>query len=147
VSNDETASTTSGTFVNGHAIKAMNARQTKKASKKVERLIDWNVDVLSKLLRQIVATRCVLAKEERLLEDWPTSFSEYNEAVTPFDEVQEIISIPAYNEAIGLLDETEYALSETVQTQLRDFVSRIVSRPFCFSHRLLIKMKGSSLQQ
>jgi hypothetical protein len=132
VSNDETASTTSAAFVNGHAIKVMNARQSKKASKKVERLIDWNVDVLSKLLRQIVATRCVVAKEERLLKDWPTSFSEYNGAVTPFDEVQEIISIPAYNAAIGLLEETEYALSETVQTQMRDFVSRIVSHPLLF---------------
>lgn len=106
------------------------ARQAKKASKKIERLIDWNVDVLSKLLRQIVALRRVVAKEERLLEDWPTKFAENNfETNIPFDEVKEVISIPAYNDAIGLAEtdgETEY-LSETVQMQLRDFVSKIVS--------------------
>jgi hypothetical protein len=130
ISTDEPSGNFSINAMQGHQPKATASHQTRSDSKKIERLIDWNVDVMLKLLRSIAATRHVVTQGESLLVDWPTSLAAYKEASTPFDEVKEIISIPEYNDAIGLVNKEpqQYTISETVRTQLKSYLSSIADR-------------------
>lgn len=97
---------------------------------KLQRLVNWNVDVLGRLMRQIIARR--LAKREIQSDDQPllsseesgTSFSTSRQVI---EEVQEIISLPEFDaEAAKLQMETEeVALDEGIVTELKDFVGSI----------------------
>ena len=103
-----------------------------KLSKKAERLVDWNEDILSRLLRQIVARReadggktltdLKLARiEHDLREKWSQG--------TVMDEVKEIIQLPKYDNAAALkkeeMDASGIKLRKVVREQLRTYVATV----------------------
>jgi 3'5'-cyclic nucleotide phosphodiesterase/Adenylate and Guanylate cyclase catalytic domain len=109
-------------------------------SEKVDRLIDWNADVLQGLLRKIIAMRGNSTLQKGPLHDGKglrKVFTSHGKTV--LDEVQEIITLPS--QAAKYQDNPEsIILDPTVTTQLRKFVSTIASmyrdgnRFHCFEH-------------
>jgi hypothetical protein len=87
-------------------------------SDKTERLIDWNVDILLRLLQQIIAHRDSKSKDD--LDE-----TCQQPLMNPFDEVKEIIALPEFKETRQLRDPAEVKISDTVTEQLRSFVSTI----------------------
>ena len=95
------------------------------------RLVDWNTDVLSGLLRQIIARREAKNSKRRFptfkhqSEEHVSDGSEIHETV--FDEVKEIVVLPVYDPSIQALqkDSESVTLAKKVQDQLRNFVQVI----------------------
>lgn len=92
---------------------------TKCSSGKTDRLIEWNVDVLLRLLQQIVARREVTFNVFEI-EDDPRA-----KVTRPFEEVKEIISLPELREARKHVNQNAAEIPESVVVQLRDYVSMI----------------------
>ena len=101
------------------------ARDKKQNDKKIDRLIDWNVGVLSNLIKQIIARR-----RGKGLPDynWGTNFDGKLALTrgggTVLDEVREIISLPDFDDkaVYGELDHESIELRDEVVTQLREYV-------------------------
>ena len=134
--------------------RAIMAKRTA-ASTKVQRLIDWNSELLLQLLKKIVARRSVtkmnsvsplLAARIEALE------MQIGNAGTVLEEVCEIITLPSFDVKVAK-DEADcktIELGENVQSQLRDFVSVLSSmyrdNPFhCFEHASHVTMSVSKL--
>jgi Adenylate and Guanylate cyclase catalytic domain len=86
-----------------------------------ERLIDWNVDVLTALLRQIIAQR----KAKRTpTEDLNLTFHKEG---TVLEEITEIIRLPQFapDDTLVDLDHEEIELDELVESQLREYVTMV----------------------
>lgn len=100
-------------------------RGKKRNDNKTERLIDWNVGVLSNLIKRIIARR-----REKGLPDynWGRNFDAKvaltHDGGTVLDEVSEIIALPDFDEnaAHGEMDHESIELHQAVVTQLREFV-------------------------
>jgi hypothetical protein len=125
------------------------------ASVKVQRLIDWNYELLLQLLKKIVAHRRIKKNKPvrpLLSARIQTLEMELGQGNTALDEVCEIITLPnfdakATNKEIdpGTLD-----LNVKLTSQLRDFVSVIASlyrdNPFhCFEHASHVTMSVTKL--
>lgn len=92
-----------------------------RVSEKSLRLVDWNVEVMTKVLKQIKATRQnsdINAKFEDPSLDLP-------ENETIFDEVKEIISLPQGKVPLVFPDRVD--LDPLVVCQLREFISIIAA--------------------
>lgn len=106
-----------------------------KIEEKLERLIDWNVDVFSGLLKQIAAHR--LAKEQAKGESRPKKgdveslddlrFEQISDEVSCLDEVKDIITLPKYDRKIAkfLQDPESIKLHQTVTDELREYIRAI----------------------
>lgn len=93
---------------------------------KTQRLIDWNVDMLARLLKHIVANR-VNANKDVCEPLSPVRFVP-EEGKMVLDEVREIINLPRSNDSIVSMEDVEaVVLSPEVMTQLRDYVATIAS--------------------
>jgi hypothetical protein len=109
-------------------------------SEKVDRLIDWNADILQGLLRKIIAMRGSSTLQKGPFQDGKGLRQEFtSHGKTVLDEVQEIITLPS--QAAKYQDDPEsIILDSIVTTQLRKFVSTIASmyqdgnRFHCFEH-------------
>ena len=89
-----------------------------------QRLIDWNVDLLKRLLKRIVAHR----KDQHIRSDPNAVFSVGNEdGTTVRDEVVETIDLPRYDKSTAKTDPTTISLGADVEQQLRDYVTVIES--------------------
>ena len=102
-------------------------------SEKMERLIDWNVDVLQSLLQKIVAMRGLDTKSAHNLKT-----KNLKKGHTVLDEVKDIITLPS-QPAKQVVQPGSIELSPLVITQLRSYVSVIASmyrdhRFHCFEH-------------
>jgi hypothetical protein len=99
-------------------------KSMKLCAEKTERLIDWNSDVLCRLLQQILGSRECTGTIPSSME-----FEESFEIGTnPFDEVKEIIALPQLkvvnkNRSDGL----DVQVPKHVADQLRDYVSHIAA--------------------
>lgn len=94
---------------------------------KTLRLIEWNVDVLLRLLKQIVARRKVYPPEERMPPN-ETYFSRDVHKMSALDEVKEIISLPKFREsAVSQEDPENIELPNGVAEQLHDYVCNIAA--------------------
>lgn len=88
---------------------------------KTQRLVDWNVDVLARLLKQVTARRGVASTKNTLT-------IERNDEQMVLDEVREIIKLPRYDQRVVTQEDVEgTVLSPDIMTQLRDFVATIAS--------------------
>lgn len=96
----------------------MNLKKSQKFSDKTERLIDWNVDILVRLLQQIIAYRDI-SSDDDLVVCGQANVS------NPFDEVKEIISLPEFKETRKMRDPAEVKIPDDVVGQLRSYVSTI----------------------
>jgi hypothetical protein len=92
---------------------------------KTTRLISWNVDIMSKLLKQIAVRRKALGTDKVVFLDPEDSYG-YNQMV--LEEVKEIITLPRFNKSlINNLDDTKVEMDTEVVEQLRHFVTTISS--------------------
>jgi hypothetical protein len=102
------------------ATRASTKAAPKQLTGKIERLIDWNVDVLIRLLQQIVARRDVT------FQPFDIEDTAKPKVITnPFDEVKEIIALPEFKETRKLRDPNDVTIPENVVAQLRDYVAEI----------------------
>jgi 3'5'-cyclic nucleotide phosphodiesterase len=95
---------------------------------KTKRLVDWNVDILLRLLKQVVVRRkarlllqqhdTVLANEERY---------SLTKATCPLDEVKEIINLPVFIEGKYQEDPDDIVLPKEVALQLCEYISAIAA--------------------
>jgi hypothetical protein len=94
---------------------------------KTMRLIDWNVDVLLRLLKQIVARRNACPPVEGL-PPYEERFSTENGSST-IDEVREIIKLPRFNKAAAMKQEDPetVVLDPKVAQQLHSYVCNIAA--------------------
>jgi hypothetical protein len=157
--------TSSDLNMNVTEAEALNASRTV-ACKKVQRLIDWNCELLLQLLKKIVARRGAKKKpvtspllSDRLKKKTLHSSSrmdslemELGVGGTALDEVCEIITMPNFDAkaASEELDPKTIDLGDKLAAQLRDFVSVIASmykdNPFhCFEHASHVTMSVSKL--
>ena len=97
-------------------------------SEKSVRLIGWNVDLLLRSLRQIVARR-QSSQESRLGYDKPSKYGGTRAGLQPLEEIQEIISLPEFDfEAARIQkDPDAIVLDSCVVEQLHDFVTNIAA--------------------
>lgn len=94
-------------------------------SEKIQRLVSWNVDVLSGLLRNIVARRMVVGRS-------PTEVDIFHAIAhicsAPLDEAKEIVTLPKFDpEVTKREDPNTIELDRTVCKQLKDYVTAIAS--------------------
>jgi Adenylate and Guanylate cyclase catalytic domain len=97
---------------------------------KTQRLVEWNTDVLSRLLKEVVASR--LSRESYRVEGLPNDTAHglaKDESMNVLDEVVEIIHLPDFDvQGVNRrVDASNMELSDKVKQQLRDFVTIIAS--------------------
>jgi Adenylate and Guanylate cyclase catalytic domain len=95
---------------------------------KLERLVAWNVDLLHRLLKQIVARRQCLVQTE------PTRKADADEGIykirtgTLLDEVKESIELPSFNYSRVAAEEAEHLeLEPEVYQQLEEYVRSVAN--------------------
>lgn len=103
-----------------------------KLSRKAERLVAWNVDILSRLLEKIVAGRQsnkAASSVERDIAALERELNERKERGTVMDEVKEIIQLPKYDTAVAQKkerrDSSVIKLPANVRAQLKSYVSAV----------------------
>ena len=95
---------------------------------KTIRLVDWNVDVLLRLIKLIVSRRksCSLPQEQKQ----PPQEERYRlgeNGTCPLEEVKEIITLPGFIEAKQQENPDEIILPKEVGMELHDYVLQIAS--------------------
>ena len=99
---------------------------TNAADLKMRRLIQWNVDVLSRQLKRILAMREVIPISSRKMTTEELEMGEHGTGNQVLDEVKEII--PLSNKAQSYkLDPESVVLPSKVVDQLTDYVSEIAN--------------------
>lgn len=99
------------------------------ASSKLDRLVDWNVDVLKKLLYLIIAKRN--AKSNQVTQEQRKDLSDLEVQLTtrqhPLEEVQEIVMLPPFEgkSTVPRVRPKDINVPEEVLSQLREFVRSI----------------------
>jgi hypothetical protein len=118
------------------------------SNEKEERLIDWHVDLLSRLLKRIIARRNITSSEETRVE-FPAWRGSGKLAV---EEVVDFISFVKVDERIASIpvDPDSVDLGEDVIRQLKEFMQRIAkmyqSNPFHnFEHASHVAMSTNKL--
>ena len=94
---------------------------------KTTRLIEWNVDVLLRLLKQIVARSRSCLKESNVRKPDESFFLQKKNGKMTMDEVAEIITLPEFNESDEVHGEDSVELPSLVVQQLHDYVCNIAS--------------------
>ena len=92
-----------------------------------QRLVDWNVQILTRLLKLIVASRQAHADEEDLSDSVTEDVIISKKGTTVLDEVKEIVTLPKYTEASTEVNADDVELSPAVLQQLNTFVYDIAS--------------------
>ena len=87
--------------------------------------MDWNVEVLSDLMRKIVAHNQARGKRQTKLTKIATSMGNR----TVLDEVKEVILLPDFDESAALqkIDPDSIVLEKEVQDQLYKLISTLGS--------------------
>jgi hypothetical protein len=95
-------------------------------SKQNQRLVDWNTEMLQRMLMAIVEKR--IASGEAFQQNIPVI--ELQEGKTYCDEIVEVINFPSFDEETSpdKLDIDGVDLGSEVDSQLRDFVTVLASR-------------------
>ena len=128
----------------------------KVSSDKVVRLIEWNVDVLMRLLKQIVARRraaaLVQGNASSAANEAASTLSGVQSRATVIDEVKEIILLPKFNAKVAAKQEPyeNIQLDQVVCDQLRNYVTNVAAlyqdHPFHnFEHASHVAMSVSKL--
>ena len=111
---------------------------TRCSSDPTYRLIDWNVDVLLRLLKQVVFQRSKRASSTQSLDgssSGPAPILALPPGTKALDEVAEIIDLPSFDplRASVAVDEVDtdavqlVQLEEEIEIELRDYVTAIAS--------------------
>lgn len=105
----------------------------------VQRLIDWNSDVLLRLLKQVVATRIGLGKTTWDGQAIPEPILEQRENNLVLDEVTDVIDLPGFVYQRKPVDPNTLVLPPETVVQLKEFVAALGhayhNNPFhCLQH-------------
>jgi class 3 adenylate cyclase len=92
-----------------------------RVSSQLERLVNWNIDVLERLLKKVVARRIALKRKVNRF-NWNKTNSE---SMIVLDEVQEVIKLPEYDSKYSDFSPDSIVLEQRVRIQLREFVTTI----------------------
>jgi Adenylate and Guanylate cyclase catalytic domain len=116
------------------AITPASPKMRRNTSSSTARLIDWNVDMLLRLLKQVEAKRQMrrviaepVSHEQEEVHALRDTFSKSGSVV---DEVAEIIAMPSFEaQAVNShkIDPESIVLDEDIEMQLREFVTVIAS--------------------
>jgi len=88
---------------------------------RMERLVEWNVDKLAAILREIVARR-----QNSAIRLQPHDGTILRKETTPLEEVKEIIYLPDFDDKNDAVEQTNGAsLSPTVIVELREYITCI----------------------
>ena len=123
---------------------------TKLTNGKISRLVDWNVDVLTRLLKLIVAKNHVLKNPVEITPSSPGWARDVSDGKTVLDEVKETIALPPFHaKMVHLQDAADrIELDPEVKSQLREFVSNIAAmyhdNPCKFIFKCLLRQCESS---
>lgn len=106
---------------------------TKSENEKVQRLVDWNCELLLPILKKIVARRRGKKRRSTLTAQTQERIRQREAEITSnrnlLDELVEVIPLPAYD-AQAAKDEQAFErmeLSENVVSELREFISLVAS--------------------
>lgn len=102
------------------------AREKREHMKKNKRLVDWNVELLSRLLKKIVAARKVCPSHFSY-NNIGTQNSKREEGTITIDELTEVIDLPNFNAQVAMVDDKDVQLPRSVQVQLRTYVRKVAS--------------------
>jgi class 3 adenylate cyclase len=94
------------------------------------RLVDWNVDILKRLLREIVARRDACGtQEDAAVRVKALEVTKLSKEDGVLDEVEEIITLPKFDSMAtrNQKDPDSFELTESVSTQLHDYVQTIAA--------------------
>ena len=108
---------------------SLSRRGTSKISdSKLERLIAWNVDILHRLLKQIVARRqCLVNVDPKRKADADESIY-MNRQGTFLEEVKETITLPSFDYSERAAADAEHIeLDQIIYEQLQDFVRSVAN--------------------
>eukprot|EP00980_Cylindrotheca_fusiformis_P003630 scaffold814_cov100-Cylindrotheca_fusiformis.AAC.12 len=97
---------------------------------KIKRLVDWNVDVLKRLLKQIIIKREETQTEQLDITHPQMMKTEMNIGCDTYvlDEVVEIIRLPGYHNDVKYQQDTsKIEIPKEVESQLRLYVSSIAA--------------------
>jgi len=119
-------------------------------SKKNQRLIHWNVDILVKILRQIVARRQSLGKQgKRHVKPIKTTTGKGNNLIA---EVKDVLALPQFDAKTfkNHVDPNTVVIPDSVVSQLTDLIARIAAlyrnNPFhSFEHASHVTMSVCKL--
>jgi class 3 adenylate cyclase len=102
--------------------------QTISLSQQASRLINWNVEQLVGLLRQIVARRTVAYSKSQIKTKDSSLKMDYG-GQFPIDEVHEIITLPEFDKTLNhqSVDAAEITISPSVIQELKDYVTWVAS--------------------
>jgi len=112
------------------ALKPAGSNRSSFVAARNSRLIEWNVDILSKLLKQVVARREI---RQKFFDSVSKAKKHYVAKVAkgsrPIDEVVDVLSLPHFDEeAIKYqVDPESISLSNAALSQLNEFVARIAA--------------------
>jgi class 3 adenylate cyclase len=96
-------------------------------SAKTARLIEWNVDVLLRLLRQVEAGKST-SQADPLNMKSQSDDSLVDDRTTVLDEVKEIISLPTFNKRVRSTNNVDsIELEPLVAVQLQDYITALAS--------------------
>ena len=102
----------------------------KRVSQKIERLVDWNVEMLFSFLVTVVSYRQThsegATKRRRQKYTHPDTCNVSHGTISILDEVTEIIELPEFDEEHPS-NRAETTLSPVIRPQLHEFVTRIAS--------------------
>jgi hypothetical protein len=91
-----------------------------------KRIIEWNVDLLQRQLKIIIAhreARCAMPESAEEIQTLEMELS--NPQTGPLDEVQDVIMLPKYDAKVLPVDPNSIEIDEVVMTQLRGYVQTI----------------------
>jgi 3'5'-cyclic nucleotide phosphodiesterase len=112
---------------------------------KVGRLVEWNVEVLLRLLKEIVARRLSCSKSTSSTDSPNEKRFVTNDNTHALDEVKEIITLPNFEEVKNNKNPEDICFGDEVVQQLRSFVTNIAmmyrANPFhSFEHASHVTM-------
>ncbi len=91
----------------------------------VKRLVDWNTDLLLRLLMKVVASRCHASSRHFNRKVTKNSPMTITSIIMPLEEVSDILSVEAFHEKVAEEEPEPTDISQHVQSQLLDYVSEI----------------------
>jgi len=130
-------------------IKAMKDNRHSK-ERRIQRLIQWNSEMLVQLLKQVVARRQVVQRFPKDKEALTEMAANIGEGHTVVEEVAEIITLPEFDAAAASAAAKKVDLPEEVTKQVHDYVAAIAGmyrdNPFHnFEHASHVTMSVSKL--
>jgi 3'5'-cyclic nucleotide phosphodiesterase len=96
-------------------------------NERVQRMIDWNADILAKLLQRIIATRVAVGLKPSSDSDLIAVESQTAQIGNCMQDVVEVIELPKFDEAAYDFDPDSFTVGDKVVQQLRNYVSLISS--------------------